>query len=359
MKSRRYFIYKHIILYKVVNRLDIIKSQLVKSQFFRSIILELMKAATTFIFGYISFKLFQRYKNKKDNNKLYIKIIKLEKELNQNKDNVEKILNEYIEKEILEEQFYINGIYSDELYKLYYDITQLESAYYIQEEVCENGDPVDVEYVYSARPYQIINDIQNGIDFIKNNDYCDYDDINSLKKQLAYYENKNIYNEFLEIENRLYNFLHQDFKLHDPIKFLHSKVKKFNDLSKEKKSKYLNKFCVLILEEENHFTVSLENFKKLTEKLDNNTNKKSKLKFNFNLWETIDIDLLAVYSAETYLILEELYLKLNNLEININNEDSVKEAYNFLVNELEPIIIRERDKLKKTLSKTNRLFNGV
>ncbi|NFK79432.1 hypothetical protein FDA95_12650 [Clostridium botulinum] len=339
-----------------MNELDI-----AKIQFFRSIILELMKAAITFIFGYISFKLFQRYKNKKDNNKLYIKIIKLEKELNQNKDNVEKILNEYIEKEILEEQFYINREYSEELYKLYCDITQLELTYYVEEPVYEMGEQVGVEYVYSDRPYQIIDNIQYGISSIENDNDCDYDEIKSLEEQLSYYENKNIYDEFAELENRLCNFLHQNSKLHESIKFLYSKVKKYNELSKQEKSKYLNKFCILIFEKENQFTVSLENFKilkKLTDKLDN-TNKKSKLKLNFNLWETIDIDLLAVYSAETYLILEELYLKLNNLEIIINNGESVKEAYNILINKLEPIIVKERDKLKKTLLRTNRLFSGI
>lgn len=50
----------------------------------REVGLELIKTILTFIFGYITFKVYQLYKNKKDNSTLYVKIIKLEKELNDN-----------------------------------------------------------------------------------------------------------------------------------------------------------------------------------------------------------------------------------------------------------------------------------
>lgn len=52
-------------------------------------------------------------------------------------------------------------------------------------------------------------------------------------------------------------------------------------------------------------------------------------------------------------------MKLNDLEININSEEAVNEVYNIIVNELEPIIDKEKNELKKTLLRTNRLFMGV
>jgi hypothetical protein len=278
----------------------------------------------------------------------------------QNKYKLEGILNEYIEKEILNDNFYYDGVYSDELYGIYYDVDQF-NGYYMEEAIYDCQDQVGVEYHYCSKPYQIINDINSQISWMEISDNYNYDEIESLKEQLSYFESKVIYNEFLVIQQRISMFLEHDFELYESIKFLHSKLEKFNSLQEEKKDKYLHKFCKLILDEENIFTVSLNNFRRLNtlkEKLDSK-NRHTKLKLDFSLWESIDVDLLAVYDAETYLALEELYLKLSNLEINVNMEDSVKDVHKLLVTELEPLIVKEEKILKKTLTKTNRLFNGI
>jgi hypothetical protein len=315
----------------------------------------------TFVFGYISFKLFQIYKNKKENNKLYIKLIKLKKEIDENKCQIEEILNEYIEKEILTEHFYYNnGIFTDKLYRLYYHIDQLE-MFYIEEPIYEYGEQIGVEHRYTDKPYQIISDLQSEIGWSEiSEDYSNYDTEN-LREQIANYENKVIYNELAKIQEKTSELLENGWESHDSIKFLYSKLKKFNVLLKEEKIKYLDKFCTLILREENEFTESLNSFrrlKNLKEKLEVKS-KKSKFKMKFVLWESIDVDLLAVYNAETYLTLEEIYTNLSKLEMNMNHEGSIKEVHDILINQLEPIIVAEEKKLKKTLSKTNRFFSGV
>lgn len=304
------------------------------SQFLNSLYLEIFKAICTFLFGFISFKIFQRYKNKKDNNKLYIKIIKLEKEIEKNKLILEEIINQYIEEELLEKQFYINGAFNKELYTLYKKINSLNNYVY-QEVEYDMGEPVDCKYIYVEKPYEIIQQLECAISSYDSEyyDYC----VDDLEGQLEYYKKQNIYDELENIENYISQILINDFILKEALEFLYAKLKKYDSLSKEDKSKYLDSFCTMILDKEN----------------------KSKVELEFKLWGELDIELLAVYNAESYLQIEELYIELNGLSINKNDRAIVEKAYNIISSKLEPIIVKHRKQLKRTLSKTNRLFSGI
>ena len=65
--------------------LKVLLDALKDNSFIISIYTEIFKALITFLFGYISFKIFERYRSKKDNNRLLIQLIKLEREAKENK----------------------------------------------------------------------------------------------------------------------------------------------------------------------------------------------------------------------------------------------------------------------------------
>lgn len=98
-------------------KIDILQiiSYVRKSPFIKSCLLEVVKASVTFLFGYISFSIYERYKNKKDNNKLYVQFLRLEKEILNNKRKIDNTLNEYIALEVLNQQFYIDNTLDNDL----------------------------------------------------------------------------------------------------------------------------------------------------------------------------------------------------------------------------------------------------
>lgn len=331
--------------------MDVIKS--------KEFILEALKLLMTSLLGIATFRIYEGYRNKKDNNRLYIKIIKLKKELLKNKCKIEKILNEYKKKKSLNEHFYINKVYNDELYNFYCDIAGLTIYCQEYERHDEDGELIDSECYYADKPYQEIEELKSNIDNLQSIYHYNYHKLENLKKQLSNLEDKDIYKDLSEIEKRIPAFLKTFHpKLYAPIEFLQFEIKGFNTLKKKEKEEKLQIFCNLILHEENEFTKSLEDFKtlrKLKKKLDSTTY----LKLDFNLWELIDFDLLVCHDEKIYLDLEELYSGLSVKVIDISSEDSVKETHNILVNKLEPIIDKSEKKLKKNSLKTKIFFGGM
>lgn len=188
-----------------------------------------------------------------------------------------------------------------------------------------------------------------------------FEKIEETKEHIKYLKSKNIFNDLTELETKAEKFIDKEFNLANEIKFLHTKLCKFNKLDKKDKSKYLDHFCTLILNKENDFTNSLDNYNSLhTLNLQLDKYKKtSKLDLKFNLWNEIEIDLLAVYDAELYLHLEELYTKLKTIEVYINRIETLEEVQEIINEKLEPVISKNKDHLKSILLKTNKLFKHI
>lgn len=332
-----------------------------KSTFIKSCLLEVVKASVTFLFGYISFNIYQKYKNKKDNNKLYIQFLKLEKEMNNNQIILDECLNEYIALEVLNKQFFIDNRFDNELFQLYSTVSNLHM--YSEEHIVYNsyGEPEDMETSYEIVPYELINDIGAQLSYLKEDLSYNYQEVDEYEARLAKLEKKNIYVDLVEIESKAEKFIDKEFELRDSIRFLHTKLNKFNKLEDKIKNKYLTKFCKLILEDENEFTNSLRNYNKLSSLMSklNSNDKASEANIKFQSWREIEIDLLAVYDAELYLSLEELYLELNEIKVYVNRKDTLSEAQSIIINKLEPIINSNKKRLKDILIRTNKLFKSI
>lgn len=316
--------------------------------FGNSLALEFFKAGMVCIFGIISFRTFERFKNKKEATKLYIALKKLEKDIEDNKKAIQEVINEYIELEILEKHFNVDENWNEQLKKLYENISSL-SCFKNFDGIDENG------YVYehyADRQYDVIRDLEGELH------YCDNtEEYENTKYKLEYYRKLDIYTEFDKIYNEINKLIKNGFLINPPLDFFKKKLEKYNQLEKEKKNRYLERFCKIILEEKNDFTESLEIYREIkikTTKLNSN----DKIKLNFNTWDTIEnIDILALYDVESYMEIEDLYKKLFEY-ININNKDLLENKYKFLEELLEHIIKHEK-KLKKILRKNNRYFKDV
>lgn len=340
-------------------KIDILQiiSYVRKSPFIKSCLLEVVKASVTFLFGYISFSIYERYKNKKDNNKLYVQFLRLEKEILNNKRKIDNTLNEYIALEVLNQQFYIDNTLDNDLLELYSCVNQLNI--YREEHVDYEDGEVDV--IYTENPDELIMQIESELVYLEENYNNNYEEIEDNRDYIQNLKSKNIYNDLKDIEIKLEKFLDKEFLLAPQIRFLHEKFSKFNNLEEIQKRQYLTRFCKFIFDKENDFTNSLHNYNtmlNLKKKLDA-YGKAYELDVKFSLWNEIEINLLAVYDAELYLKLEEVYTELNSFKIFINRKETLDKAKNIIVEKLDPIINNNKEHLKDILLKTNKLFKSV
>jgi hypothetical protein len=186
------------------------------------------------------------------------------------------------------------------------------------------------------------------------------DDIDSeIKKQ----NEKSIFNLFVEIEKSIESFDIDNYELSSSIKYLRKKVNVYNSNDIKYKRKTLDDFCSKLLDGNNAFSESLldyKEYKDLSRKLHKEKPyKKIANKLVFKVWHSQDMDLLGVYSTEDYLKLEEFYHKYSFIEIGdwqLDRAEELKTEIQFIyddkVNEI-------KNKLKKTLKRTNWLFRKI
>lgn len=316
--------------------------------FGNSLALEFFKAGMVCVFGIISFRTFERFKNKKEATKLYIALKKLEKDIEDNKNIIQEVINEYIELELFENQFKVDGNWNEQLNKLYKNISSLSCFSYV--DGIDENDYIHERYGYIQ--YESIKELEGELYYCK--DPNEYEDI---KAKIEYYKKLDIYTEFDKIYNEINKLIENGFSINPALDFFKKKLEQYNQLEKEKKNRNLERFCKIILEEKNDFTESLEIYKEIQSKK-TKLNSNEKIKLNFNTWNTIEnIDILALYDAESYMEIEDLYEKLFE-PININNIDVLESKFKFMENLLERIIKHEK-KLKKILRKNNRYFKDV
>jgi hypothetical protein len=326
----------------------------------KEIIIELVKISFTALIGFVTFKIYQMYRNKKDNSKLYIQTIKLEREIKKNLQLLEAIIDNHSRYHILDSIFKAEKEVS--LYTLYELVNSL-NQYVYQDIVYEKGEPVDAEHVYIEKPYEIIeqlNYMRNQIESEGESYSGQLDDIDSeIKKQ----NEKSIFNLFVEIEKSIESFDIDNYELSSSIKYLRKKVNVYNSNDIKYKRKTLDDFCSKLLDGNNAFSESLldyKEYKDLSRKLHKEKPyKKIANKLVFKVWHSQDMDLLGVYSTEDYLKLEEFYHKYSFIEIGdwqLDRAEELKTEIQFIyddkVNEI-------KNKLKKTLKRTNWLFRKI
>ena len=197
-----------------------ISMEIFKSKFFQSILLELLKGTITFLIGFVSFLLFEKYRNKKNNNKLYVLFLRLIKEVRINKENLKQILNTYKELDNLNQKFMINNTDSNQLINLYSTVNSLNQYKCNDLTHDEHGNVDGIETKYYEKPHELIKDTGDQLDYIQN--MCEYDSYEPDYEEEQYFKNTlnilhkmNIFDDFLKLQSKTEKFLDMKFGLKD------------------------------------------------------------------------------------------------------------------------------------------------
>lgn len=302
------------------------------------------------------------YRNKKDNSSLYILMIKLERELIKNKVELEKVIGGHTEYNSLKDKFIDAG--ENSIFKLYSQVNSLNSYVY-ENIIYEYGEVVAVEYEYSEKQYETMRYLEN----LKHN--LDYESeeyqgqIDELNSDIERIENSSIFEELSEIDKNVEQLLISEHHFKEALNYLSEKVKAFNSMEHKEKLRKLNNFCKSLLDEENEFSKTVELFKKFESlgrklaKPKSTKNSSNIVTIRFDLWDKLGADLLAVYDPDAYLELDQYYHKNEDLEIGIWDIEHIKQLHSEMNNILDIHIIKNKNKLKNTLSKTNWLFDKI
>ena len=328
--------------------------------FSKEVGIELVKISFTALIGFITFKIYQMYRNKKDNSKIYIQMIKLEREITKNLQLLDTIIDDHSRYHLLDSLF--KSEKAEGLYRLYELVNSINN-YVHQDIVYEYGEPVDAEYVYSERPYEIIEHLNYEKSEVESEGENYPGQLEAINSEIERYEKMSIYILLVEIEDLIKDIDVVNHEMRNAIVYLCEKVTAYNSNDMKYKKKTLDEFCSQLLDGNNAFAESLVDFKEyknLSRKLQKEkSHKKIANQIEFKVWHTEDMDLLGVYSTDDYLKLEEFYYKYSIVEIGdwqLDRAEELKTEIQFIyddkVNEI-------KNKLKKTLKKTNWLFGKI
>lgn len=328
--------------------------------FSKEVGIELVKIAFTALIGFVTFKIYQMYRNKKDNSKLYIQMIKLEREITKNLQLLDAIIDDHSRYHLLDSLF--KSEKAKGLYRLYELVNSINN-YGSQDIIYEYGEPVGAEYFYSERPYEIIEHLnyeKNEVESEGENYAGQLEDINS---EIERYEKMSIYKLLVEIEDLIKNIDVENLEMRNAIVYLCEKVTAYNSNDINYKKKTLDQFCSQLLDGNNVFAESLADFKKyenLSRKIHKEkSHKKIQNQIEFKVWHTQDMDLLGVYSTDAYLKLEEFYHKYSIVEIGDWQLDRAEKLKKEIQSIYDDRINEIKNKLQKTLRKTNWLFGKI
>lgn len=328
--------------------------------FSKEVGIELVKIAFTALIGFVTFKIYQMYRNKKDNSKLYFQMIKLEREIINNLQLLDTIIDDHSRYHLLDSLF--SNEKAEGLYRLYELVNSINNYVYLNK-IYEYGEPVDAEYVYSESPYEIIDHLnykKSEVESEGENYTGQLEDINS---EIEEYEKMSIYKLLVEIEDLIKDIDVENHEMRNAIVYLCEKVTAYNSNDIKYKKKTLDEFCSQLLDGNNAFAESLVDFKEyknLSRKLQKEkSHKKIVNQIEFKVWHTQDMDLLGVYSTDDYLKLEEFYYKYNIVEIGDWQLDRAEELKTEIQSIYDDKVNEIKNKLQKTLRKTNWLFGKI
>ena len=316
----------------------------------RTLFIETFKACITLVFAYISFRFFQNYKEKNQNNKVHIKILKFHDDIKKNIDKIQEILNLYREGERLHKELKVEG--SDETY--YYNIAEkineIINLYYIDKSYTDFFEELVEVYYFDRHPIEYISEMADEIECIKETS-CDVDVLAMAENKMDYYEHKDIF-EDLETLSRLISKSDKDRKLDK----YNLKLCEFNNKDINTKVRELNDFCEKIFLSNKLITKILKNYRRynfLVKKILTNE-KKENIILNFNRFSDND-GVLSEYNAEFYFKIEDILEKYNNKEILLNDRNILENTYKEL-EQYKYNVEKEINIIKKKIDSTKRFF---
>lgn len=316
----------------------------------RTLFIEVFKACITLLFAYISFRFFQNYKEKNQNNKVHIKILKLDDDIRKNIEKIQEILNLYKEGERLHKELKIQGSDSVYYYNIAQKVNEIINLYYIDKSYVDFYEELVEVYYFDRHPIEYISEIANEIEWIKGNSYG-LDELAMAENKLDYYEHKDIFNDLKELNN-LISIADKEGKLDK----YNLELCEFINKDINTKIGELNNFCKKIFLNNMSITEMIEKYKRynlLVEKLLTNDKKKN-VKLSFNRFSDND-GALAEYNAEFYFKIEDILDQYNNKEIVLSSRNLLENACKEL-EQYKCYVGKETNIIKKKIDSTKRFF---
>lgn len=279
----------------------------------RTLFIEFFKACITLLFAYISFRFYQNYKEKNQNNKVHIKILKLDADIKYNIGKIQHILELYKEGKELYQCLKIESSNEEYYYNIASKVSEIINLYYIDKSYIDFNNELIEVYYFDRHPMSHISEIANDIENIKQDRYY-LEELAIAENDLDYYERMDIFNDL----NELYKLISKADKEKRLVEF-NAELYEFNNKDIDTKNKELNKFCKKMFCNNKKITEIIEIYKRynfLVEKLLKN-DKKENIVLVFNKFNDNE-GILAEYNAELYFEIEGILDKYNNKVILLN-----------------------------------------
>lgn len=328
----------------------------------KSIITEFFKTIFAALLGFLTFKIYQGYKNKKENHLLYIHLLKLEKEAHTFLDELKSVSAEHDEMNRLEMEFNLKETHI--IYLFYSKIVAL-SVFVNQVPIYnQRGEIVDVEYEYGEYAYSEISRLEDCIQSVEEEDERNEEYLDDLYAQLSSLRKSSLIGELERLLSKKEVILNKGIFIKS-LEYFFSEIAKFIENNEQNNPQDLDEFCKRLFDQNNNFSATLDKYKRLStlkRKLTKPVIRgkvSKKITSNFVLWSKEETELLAIYDIESFLKLEEIYESNKKLEIYIWDkcmvDTSIKNIEVKMLNALQEVLTI----LKKTVIRTNKLFKGV
>ena len=316
----------------------------------RAMFIELFKAGVTLLFAYISFRFFQNYKEKKENNKTYIKLLKLKDNIKRNIEKINEIINLYIEGEKLHNKLKING----SLEKYYYDIAQkikeIVNLYLIDESYTDFYNELVEVSSFNRYPIEYIRDVSNEIEYLRQVSGSERE-IAILEMESDSLQQKDIMKDLEE----LYTIIIEADK-DKKLKHISDDLEKFNEKDITTREKELNKLCKEILQKDKKIIELLDKYDRYNWLVGKVLENRDKEEVTLILTKIDDKDeVLAAYDAEFYFEIETFIDRYNNSKISVDNR-LLLDRTNQELTEFKSKLDMKIKEIKKKVDSTKLLF---
>lgn len=316
----------------------------------RTMFIELFKAGVTLLFAYISFRFFQNYREKKENNKTYIKLLKLKDNIKRNIEKINEIINLYIEGEKLHSELKING----SLEKYYYDIAKkikdIINLYLIDESYTDFYNELVETSSFNRYPIEYIRDVSNEIEYLRQVSSTE-GEIESLEIDLDSLQQKDIMKDLEE----LYTIIVEADK-DKKLKHISDDLEKFNEKDITTREKELNKLCKEILQKDKKIIELLDKYDRYDWLVGKILENRDKEEVTLILTKIDDKDeVLAAYDAEFYFEIETFIDRYNNSKISVDNRLLLDRTNQELTEFKSKLDVKIKE-IKKKVDSTKLLF---
>ena len=320
-------------------------------EFVRSILLEVWKALITLCFAYISFRFFQNYKEKKQNNKVYIKMLKLEDSIDKNIKKIDEIIMLYKEGERLHSKLKLDEINQ----KYYYDIAEkidnIINFYLVDESCTDFYNNVVESSSFYRRPMEYIRDLSYEIEDIQR--HGSERELAIKECELEKFERMDIMNDLIDLMDVIIES-DKDNRFNDILLLLED----FNKKDIATKEKMLDQFCKTILLNKEVVKKLRETYKKYNTLVDKLIENKKREQITIEFKEIDDKDEeFASYNAEFYFKVENWRSNLDKRAIFVNEKTTLEETKKELLNFKEELDKKIKE-IKKKVDSTKLLFGN-